>query len=344
MILIENIYYMLAYAFRALNKEGYQKIATESFENTADLCAAILIKGVSNQIKRGLGRQYIEYTKTLASPRGQIEVAESLKTRSVLKKQLVCTYDDYSENVYKNQIIKTTLIVLLKSDISKKRKKKIRNLLLYFQNIDTLNIHHIRWPQQYNRNNQTYQMLIGICYLVIEGLLQTEKNGSTKLMTFLDDQRMSHLYEKFILEYYKKEHPALKVHAAQIPWALDDDMQTGLPVMQSDITLCYQNKVLIIDAKYYAHTMQERFGARTIHSANLYQIFTYVKNKEAALSGKAHEVRGMLLYAGTDEAMQPDYCYHMSGNQISVKTLDLNQPFAQIKKTLDIIVTNYYGI
>ena len=60
MIPVRNIYYMLSYAFQVLSEQGYRNIATEQFENVAELCAAILSKGVSLQIKRGLGREYIE--------------------------------------------------------------------------------------------------------------------------------------------------------------------------------------------------------------------------------------------------------------------------------------------
>ena len=78
------------------------------------------------------------------------------------------------------------------------------------------------------------------------------------------------------------------------------------------------NKVLIIDAKYYAHTMQTQYDTSTLHSANLYQIFTYVKNKEQEFKDQEHTVSGMLLYARTDEEIQPDEDYRMSGNRISV--------------------------
>ena len=61
MIPIQNIYYMLSYAFQVLNEDGYRNMATEEFDNVAELCAAILIKGVSVQLKRGLGRAYIEH-------------------------------------------------------------------------------------------------------------------------------------------------------------------------------------------------------------------------------------------------------------------------------------------
>ena len=57
MIPIQNVYYMLSYAFQVLSEQGYKDIATEQFDNTAELCAAILTKGIVTQIKRGLGRE-----------------------------------------------------------------------------------------------------------------------------------------------------------------------------------------------------------------------------------------------------------------------------------------------
>ena len=342
MIPIRNIYYMLSYAFQVLTEQGFKNIETEEFDNVAELCAAILAKGVSLQLKRGLGREYIENTESLSSLRGRIEISESIKTRSTMKRQLICSYDDFSENSYMNRIIKTTMKLLLHADIAKTRKKELRKLLVFFGNVELLGVHTINWRIQYNRNNQTYRMLIAVCFLVVKGLLQTNTDGSTRLMDFLDEQRMCRLYEKFILEYYRKEHPELTASASQIPWALDDGVGDMLPIMQTDIMLSHGSKVLIIDAKYYSHTTQEQFDTRTLHSGNLYQIFTYVKNKEAELADVNHEVSGMLLYAKTDESVQPNGAYLMSGNKISVRTLDLDCEFSEIAKQLDIIVKEHF--
>ena len=344
MIPIRNIYYMLSYAFQVLREQGYKDIETEPFENAAELCAAILSKGVSLQLKRGLGREYIEKTEPLSSLRGRIEISESIKTRSMMRRQLICTFDEFSENSYMNRIVKTTMELLLHADIAKSRKKELRKLLVYFGDVELLNIHTINWKIQYNRNNQTYRMLISICYLVIKGLLQTNTDGKTRLMDFLDEQRMCRLYERFILEYYRKEFPELSASASQIPWALDEETETMLPTMQSDIMLTKGSDVLIIDAKYYTHTTQVQYNVHTLHSANLYQIFTYVKNKEAELKDKDHPVSGMLLYAATDEAIQPDNRYQMSGNRISVKTLDLNRPFSEIASQLNKIVSDHFEL
>lgn len=342
MIPVQNIYYMLAYAFQVLNKNGYKDIATEQFDNVGELCAAILAKGVSIQLKRGLGKEYIPQTEALSSLRGKIDISESIKTQSMLRKQLVCAYDEFSVNSYMNRIIKSTMELLIRAKIRPVQKKELRKMLVFFGDVELLDVREINWKLQYNRNNQSYRMLINVCYLVVKGLLQTNSAGATKLMDFLDEQRMCRLYEKFILEYYRKEHPELKARASQIPWQLDDDFGLMLPVMQSDIMLSKGSTTLIIDAKYYSHTTQSQYGVNTLHSGNLYQIFTYVKNKDAEYGDEPHTVSGMLLYAQTDENVQPNHVYQMSGNQISVRTLNLNLPFQGIKAQLDGIVETHF--
>ena len=52
----------------------------------------------------------------------------------------------------------------------------------------------------------------------------------------------------------------------------------------------------------------------------------------------------MLLYAMTDEMIRPDNIYQMSGNQISVKTLDLNQDFSEIARQLNEIVAEHFDL
>ncbi len=108
-----------------------------------------------------------------------------------------------------------------------------------------------------------------------------------------------------------------------------------LPRMQTDVNLEYKGKVLIIDAKFYSKIISGRWS-ETVSSNNLYQIFTYVKNYNGDASG-------MLLYAGTEEKIQPNVVYSMSGNRIAVKTLNLYCDFSEIMEQLDGIVEAYFG-
>lgn len=337
MIRVRNLYYMLAYAFSALSEQGYRAVATEDFDNAAELCAAILERGVSLQLRRGLGQEYVSRSEARSCLRGKVEVTESVKSQALLRRQMVCSFDEFSVDTTMNRIIKATLALLVRSDISRARKKSLKKLMVFFNDVSDIDLHAVDWSMRYDRNNRTYRMLMAVCWLVVKGLLQTRSDGRTRMMDFFDEQRMCRLYEKFILEYYRKEHPQLRASASYVGWALDDGFGDGLPVMRSDIALSASGRVLIIDAKYYEHTMQQHFDKRSVHSGNLYQIFTYVKNKQAELdrAGESVEASGMLLYAATDEDAQPAYTYRMSGNRIGVATLDLDRPFEDIRAQLD---------
>lgn len=345
-ILIRNIYYMLSYAFQTLKQETYEDIAVEPFDAIYDLFAAILSKGIGQQLKQGLYREYISFQEELPVMRGKINLPGTIKNRLAHERVLTCDYDELSENNQLNQILKTTVMLLLRSGkVKPEYKDGLKKTMLYFSDVEMLEPKSIRWADiRFTRNNQTYRMLISICQLIMEGMLITTDKGDYRLASFVDEQRMCRLYEKFILEYYTKHFPTLTVSASQIPWSLDDGIDTMLPVMQSDIHLQKGNTVLIIDAKYYSHTTQVQYDKHTLHSDNLYQIFTYVKNRHYEFGDVPHKVSGMLLYARTEEEIQPDNTFQMHGSQISVKTLDLNQPFTEIARQLNQIAEEHFGL
>ena len=159
-------------------------------------------------------------------------------------------------------------------------------------------------------------------------------------MATISDEHMAALYEKFILEYYRQHHGELNPSAAYVEWNLDEDNDDiaikFLPNMKTDIMLKKGDRTLIIDAKYYTHTMQQNFDKYSLHSANMYQIFAYVKNMDKNSTGK---VSGVLLYAKTEETMTPDFKYSIGGNIISASTLDLSKDFKIIEEKLENLIT-----
>lgn len=136
----------------------------------------------------------------------------------------------------------------------------------------------------------------------------------------------------------------LSISKPHIKWQVDNDFVSLLPKMKTDIVLSYGEKILIIDTKAYGRLLQSHYGTETIHSQNLYQIFTYVKNKEYELRDTPHEVSGVLLYAKTGEGITFENDYLMSGNLIAVRTLNLNCPHTEIAAQLNQIVKVHFGI
>ena len=345
-IFIQNIYYMLSYAFQVLQQKDYQSIAAENFEHTGDLFAAILAKGIARQLKQGLYREYVSRSEALSVLHGKLELSQTVSLRVQYKPLAVCSFDEFSENNLYNQILKTTLRTLLRNeDVSPTRKLELKRLLPFFDGISELLPSQIPWRQlHYQQNSKNYELLLNLCYFLLHDLLQTTEDGRYKLAAF-SDERMAKLYERFILEYYRQHHTYLtEAKAAQVKWNLvrehDPAKLRFLPAMQTDIFLRFHEKVLILDAKYYGKTLQQQFSKATLHSANLYQIYTYVKNQDVSNSGN---VSGILVYAKTQETITPDCLFNMGGNQIGACTLDLNQDFHRITDQLDAIAERFFG-
>lgn len=335
-ILIRNIYYMLSYAFQELKRRNYEDIDKEDFERVQDLFAEILYKGMSMQLKQGLYREYIEKHDTLPLLKGKLDIRETIRNRVQRKSVLSCEFDELSENNIFNQIIKTTACILVREKtVSRIRKLQLKSLLPFFDGVDEVNPFTIRWNMlRYQRSNQTYKMLMNICFFVLEGMLMTDESGAYKMATF-SDEHMNRLFEKFVLEYYKVHHKDVSANTEHIEWDIDlekSPMIDFLPAMKTDITLRKENHVLIIDTKYYGHTLQYSFNKATIHSNNLYQVFSYVKNED---KGNTGDIEGMLLYAKTQEEISPNLDAVFGKNRIRVKTLDLNKEFKDIAGQLD---------
>lgn len=343
-ILIRNIYYMLSYAFLELKRNNYEDIAKEEFEHILDLFAEILYRGVSDQLKHGLYREYIDKHETLSTLRGRLDINGTIRNILQHKRNLDCVYDELSENNHFNRIIKSTMLLLIHNkDVKSKRKKELRTILPFFSNVSEVNLREIRWSTlRFQRSNQSYLMLINMCHFIVDGMLLTTDNGNVRMATF-SDEHMNKLFERFVLNYYKREYPSLNANADNIKWNVDDEDSIGLdllPSMQSDITLHYGSQILIIDTKYYGKMMQTKYEKHTIHSANMYQIFTYVKNRDQEHSGK---VSGILLYARTEEKIAPELDTYIDGNRIMVNTINLNQEFKLIASELDEIIDKNFN-
>ena len=148
-------------------------------------------------------------------------------------------------------------------------------------------------------------MLIDISELIFDELIVTSQKGETDFKDFIQDKQMAKLYEKFILNFYKKEFADLTVHSPNIFWDKDDEFEHQgedlLPIMKTDIVLQNKEKQLIIDAKYYADALISRneIEVKKYRSFHLYQIFSYINNS------KFDGVKaGMLLYPVVDKDIE----------------------------------------
>jgi 5-methylcytosine-specific restriction enzyme subunit McrC len=232
--------------------------------------------------------------------------------------------------------------LIRQGDVSVEQRRGLKRLLPYLGGVADVRPSELRFDlMKTQRVNAEYKFLLLICKLLFEFMLMAEDNGERRLRAFLpDDKVMPRLYEEFVCGYYRYHHPEFHAGKRQINWDLSVEPETSfLPKMETDITLTYEGKTLIIDTKWYGKTMASYWrespyseGKHKYHSGNMYQIYSYVTN---AAKGAQGSVEGVLLYAKTDEPVTPDGTYTIGGNDISVKTLALSGDFESISAQLE---------
>ncbi|MBH0054662.1 5-methylcytosine-specific restriction endonuclease system specificity protein McrC [Salinibacterium sp. SWN139] len=338
---IRNIYVMMAYAFRTVDSSDTAPVLSEEFDHLHDLLAHILERGVATQIKRGLHRDYQSQIEEVAGVRGRIDMAQTVSTRSMTRGRLVCRFDEYDADTLHNQALKSVLLLLARhSEVSPDRRKAIRRLLPHLAEVTDVAPQSIRWNSlNFHRANAPYRLLLGVCELIVHGLLLTEHAGETKLATWFSTEEMSSLYERFLREYFLVHHPELSPSAPHISWDYADVDAIGtdqLPRMKTDLTLERDGHTLIVDAKFYDNTMQVAWKSNKpkVHSGHLYQILAYAKNQDVKQDGS---VSALLLYARTAAVLQPDLDVLIQKTRISARTLDLSLPWEQVREQLEAV-------
>jgi 5-methylcytosine-specific restriction enzyme subunit McrC len=341
---IKNIYYMLSYSYKELKHSAYQRCGREEFAHIYDLLTEILIIGLKPLTKRGLYHTYEPHQDILTSVRGKIDINGSIQLALQRRRALQCEFDEFMvDNLY-NQIIKSTISVLLRqTSVCIAQKTVLKQLYYHFGTVTEFrDVSRINWKQlTYHQHNQHYRLLLHICKFIIDCVIIDPSRGTYLLDSFVDTQRMSQLYESFVRDYFRYHYPQLKPGSPFIDWQVSDGDVYQLPRMKSDIVLTGAVRSLIIDTKYYSKSMQQNYDTYKLHSSHLYQMFTYLKNYVAP---HHHDVAGLILYAKTDATVAPNTSVVMSGHRLSVKSLDLNTEFAQIKAQLDAIIQENFGI
>lgn len=334
---VRNVYLMLSYALDAHNVDSFDSIQFEKIDGLYDLFAEILIKGTTLQRKRGFEHDYAEVSELVSSVRGRINVFETHTLRKTGTNLVSCTFDEYNPDTFMNRIIKLALHKASRiKEIQAIRRNQIKGLLPYFDQVSNINPNRINWASiRFSRNNASYRILMNVCYMIIEETGMTQYLGSVQSMG-IQVKSMPLLYQHFVLNYYRRHHPQLKAKSEKRITEGIEVNNVLLPELHPDIILTLNERMLVIDTKYYGEILKDNRGKKSISASNRNQILSYVLHTSEGFHG---EVSGMLLYAKTDH--EPENTVNFSWREIDhdfcCKTLDLNQSFNDICKTLDSI-------
>lgn len=337
MIPIENIYYLFCYAWNRFEEAQSIPVGASQSPDLPNLLGRVLLHGTRMLLRRGLDRNYRDYSDEIATVRGRIELGASLRLQARSVRRLVCEFDELSHNLLHNQIIKASLRRLARAkNIQPALAAELVHTAKRMPEVSDIWLERSAFARvQLHRNNAYYDLLMKVAELAFDCLLpDSDSNGFAFHDVLRDEKKMARIFEDFVRNFYRTEQSDLAVLPLTIQWDGEAVSTTGtgrLPNMVTDIYLKGEGRRLIIDTKYYSHALQTGlYGSDSFQSGNLYQLFAYLKNAAAdpAFTG----CEGMLLYPMNGTKLRETYL--IQGHLITIATIDLAQPWPMISEDL----------
>ena len=338
---VRNIYYLLCYAWDRLEERDTVDVGPVGGDNVLDLLAKVLINGLTHLLKRGLDRGYVSVEEETRCLRGKVDLTVSVKRDLLRQGQAHCVYDDLSHDVPHNQILLSTLSLLLWSDdLDGQIREACQGMRRRLQGVSEIPLTHLSFRSvQLSRQTNLYDFLLKTCELIVDNLLPTEDSGQSRFREFEQDEvRMRLLFEAFVRNFYKREQDTYRVGIEWIDWAAepgDEESARLLPKMKTDVSLESSDRYLILDTKFTPNALRTHYGRESLHSPNLYQMHAYISNKRRMLPSDI-DLTGILLYPAVGS--NHDLRYIFEGMEMRVATVDLStEPSAIHDRLLQII-------
>lgn len=334
---IANIYFLLCYAWDVLEeKDSLADVDALESTDLLDLFARVLVSGTRRLLRRGLDRGYLPREEELAGVRGKVLVTTTLRRNLLRQGRAACAWDELEYDTLPNRILKTTLERLRDAaNLNEGTRADVHDLLRWLAPVQLLGLRGEHFRRiQLHRNNRLYAFLLHICEFIHEHWLPAERGGGRRFRDFVREG-LPALFEKFVFNFYRRElHGDWRVSSPHINWQFispNADAIDLVPCMKTDVCLYRPGRAIILDTKFYAQALKAgAFGTAKLSPGNLYQLFTYLRQRAAEPGWEQAE--GVLLYPRTTRDFSVDFTTH--GHRIRALTLELAQPWQHIHKEL----------
>ena len=289
-------------------------------DDVLEAVALAFARRTRQAIGRGLLRGYRREEEALNTVRGRIRFGDQIGRRFGLPLPIEVAYDDYTEDIEQNRLLKTAIHRLGHAQIrSEATRRELRGLRPAFDMVGLGSYARGAVPEiRYTRLNEHYRPAVELARLIIENSSLELFAGSFAGAAFLID--MNRVFERFL-------HVALG-EALGIPpgqWKrgkgiyLDKSrnilVEPDLSWWPSGPMRGEPRPIFVGDAKYKKLERNERRDKSDFRHADIYQMLAYCTAADLP--------SGLLIYAAGEG--EPDrYEIEHAGKTIEVESLDLS--------------------
>ena len=301
--------FLLAYA---TNEQGWKNVIA-NFEAVDDVISA-LASGFSWHatwaVDRGLLRGYVGREEQRVDIRGRVDFAAQISRAAGLPIPVHVSYDDFTDNVRENRMLRTTAeLLLLLPRIPLQARRRLQRLRAVLDQVEPLAAWRNAQAPPITRLNARYEPALRLAELILGSTSISALSGAVRSTTFVFD--MNKVFEDFVTAAFRSEMSRFGgvVQDQVKPYSLDE---AGALPLKPDLSWWVGPTCrAVLDAKYKA------IEGGLMQHPDAYQMLAYCTAYGLP--------RGYLVYAKDSGTDARTHTIRHSGQEIVVATLDVEK-------------------
>lgn len=323
-ISIDHLMFLMSYS---LDPDNWKQFGFNLSETDSILEAIIpaFLMHIRKVFSRGILKGYLSKEDSLTTVRGQIRFSDQIRKRFGLSIPIEVTYDEFTEDILENQLIKAAIDRLLKNRIrSDAMRLELKRYWLALENVSLIPFNPRNLPTvKLTRLNSRYISTLEISKLILRSSTFQHTSGKIEGRSFIVD--MNQVFEDFIVI-------ALRENLGLTPYSFPQNAKGKRLYLDSRSAIRLEPDLswwskgtchFVGDVKYKELSKRAR-------SADIYQMLAYTTATQLPL--------GILIYA-KDEAIpeirDESHYIEAANKRILVYAIDLANTPEVILRQLD---------
>lgn len=275
----KRLVHMLAVALDLKIETGRMTDLDWQRETLLEILIRIFCDKLTEAVRRGMPRRYTFHEDDLPTLRGSLNIPRQFTRHLANPGRLACRYDELSEDIALNRIMKATLGHLARMSRDAANVQRLRELAFLYADVADISIPALRWEDVViDRTNRPWRELFSMAQLFLRNRYQTTSAGSGQGSALLFE--MNALFEEYIGRLVSRAlagsefRVTLQGGRLFCLTTLDDER----PVFQTkpDILIWRAGQVThVIDTKWKKISARIDDPKQGVSQADIYQMMAY---------------------------------------------------------------------
>ena len=333
---IRNVWLLMLYASDLYRHTRDERITSieENPDDIADLVAEILAGSVERRIRRNMSFAYQSTEAVLNRLRGRVNLLRTERGQLLRRGKIACRFDEFTIDTPRNRFVRAALtrisnVVHRRPDLARRCRTLATTLARMGVGSHPAHLNDLSITS-FGRLDADDRQMVAAARLAFDLALPDQSEGSQRLSRPYTERQWWELFEKAVAGFYRfvlGSRGWCVRPQSHIYWL---PQNVGiLPMMKPDIILDSpsQSHRVVVDTKFKPILHDGK-----VSSADLYQIYAYLRSQEDRDDPLWSDASGVLLHPVINDRV--DESVTIQGHEIRFATVDLAAQATEIRNQL----------